>query len=512
VNDFPERGKKHPLLWLGFAVATAALHLACLTRYGWFRDEFYYVACARHLAWGYVDHPPLSIGLLALARAAFGESLFAVRLLPVIAAAASVFLTGRLAAELGGGRYAQALACLAATLTPVYLAMGHFYSMNAFDLLLWTAAILVLAQVLREGRPHYWVGLGLVLGLGILNKLSMSWLVMALGAGLALTAHRRVLRTPWPYVALLIAVSLTVPHVLWQIANDWPTAEFMRNATGEKMTAVSPADFVLDQIMAMGPANVVIWMSGLVFALVAPVGRRWRILALVYLAVALPLVAGGRSRASYLAVAYPMLLGLGGMALERLTEARPWRRLRAPLLASTLLFGLVPVPMVLPVFPVETFIRYQAALGLAPSTDENKEVGPLSQHYADMFGWAEMVAEVAKAYQGLTAGEREKAVVLGQNYGEAGAVDVLGRKHGLPRAVSGHNNYWLWGAGDWDGSVMIVIGGDPEEGSRFFEEWERVGTIDSPYAMPYERGLGVFVGRRFRFDPHQAWERMRHFD
>jgi hypothetical protein len=404
------------------------------------------------------------------------------------------------------------MACLAALLAPAFLGSSHFFSMNAFDLLLWAWAELLVIRILAEGRPRDWVWLGLATGLGLLNKISMLWFGSGLLVGLVLTRQRRTLATPWPYLAGLLAAVLFLPHVLWQIAHGWPTLEFMRNATRHKMVEVGGLEFVAKQLLEMGPGNALVWVPGLAFALFSRAARPWRPLGILYLGVALLLAAGGRSRASYLAVAYPMLLALGGVALERGLALGPWRRLRAPAFATVSLLGLSTLPLALPILPVESFIRYQAALGLEPMTEEHLRVGPLPQHYADMFGWEEMVKAVAEAAHRLTPEERSHAVVFGQNYGEAGAVDVLGREYGLPRAVSGYNSYWLWGWGSgFDGSVCIIIGGDPEDNARWFEEVEQVGTIDSPYAMPYERGLGVFVARKLKMSPEQAWPRLRLF-
>jgi len=497
-------------LWLGFALAALALQLATITQYGYFRDELYYLVCARHLAWGYVDQPPLSLALLALTRMALGESLVAIRLLPALAGAATVYVTGMIARELGGRGFAQALACLAALLSPVFLGTAHVFSMNVFDLLLWTLAALLLTRILRDGRPRDWVWLGVLMGLGLLNKVSMLWLGMGLLAGLVLTRERRWLATPWPYLGGAIAAVMFLPHLIWQVVHGFPTLEFMRNATRHKMVDVSWVQFVTRQALEMGPANAVVWLPGLCFALFARGGRRWRLLGILYLAVALLLLAGGRSRASYLAVAYPMLLALGGVVIEGAFDAR-WRALRGVIFAVVLALGLVPIPFALPLLPVDRFIFYQQSLHMTPSTEEHLQVGLLPQHYADMFGWEEMVREVAAAYEMLSPEERKHVVVFGQNYGEAGAIDVLGKKYGLPRAISGHNSYWLWGYGDWDGSVLIIIGGDPQDNARWFERVTRVGSIQSRYAMPYERGIDVSIGRRLTMPPAAAWPRLRMF-
>ncbi|HET9325677.1 MAG TPA: glycosyltransferase family 39 protein [Candidatus Eisenbacteria bacterium] len=507
----PPPGRRHRAQWLGLALGTLALHLIGLTRYGWFRDEFYYVACARRLTWGYVDHPPLSIAVLALVRGVAGESLFAIRLTAAVAGAATVYFTARLAREMGGGAFAQALAGLAALLAPIFLGITRFYSMNAFDVLIWTLASLALIGALREGGARRWSMLGLWMGLGLLNKISMMWFGIGLLAGLVWTSHRRHLLTPWPYLAAAVAVLCFLPHVLWQAANQWPTREFMRNATAYKMATVSVRDFLLTQFRVLGAGNALIYVPGLLYGLLAAGGAPWRIFSILFLTVATLLIAAGTSRANYLAVAYPPLFALGGLAWERWSARAP-RLARGALVAVVILLGLPWIPLALPVLPVEDFIRYQAALGMQPKSEERKEVGPLPQHYADEHGWNELASEVAKALARLTPEERAKAVVFGQNYGEAGAIDVLGRKLGLPRAISGHNNYWLWGPGDWDGSVIIIIGGDRPDNAAFFESVEVVGTWDHPYAMPYERHLDISIGRRLKKTPKEVWPQLRHYN
>jgi 4-amino-4-deoxy-L-arabinose transferase-like glycosyltransferase len=439
-----------------------------------------------------------------------GESLIAIRLVAALCAALTVYLAGRLARELGGGRFAQVLACLAAMLAPIFLGVTRFYSMNAIELVLWAWAALLLVAILREGTPRRWLWLGVAMGLGLLNKISMMWFGLGLFAALILTPYRRRLLTPWPWAAAALALAIFAPHVWWQQAHGRPTLEFMRNAAGRKMVAVTVPSFVMTQFRVMGPANALVYLAGLLWALFARSGRAWRPLALLFLSVAALLIVAGTSRANYLAVAYPMLLALGGVAWERWTAGR--KPLRVALVAIVTVLALPFVPLALPILPVETYVRYQAALGQKPSTEERKRVGPLPQHYADMFGWEELVTEVEKAYRRLSADEQHHAVVFGQNYGEAGAVDVLGRKRGLPPAISGHNQYWLWGPGNWDGRVIIIIGGDPDDNAAFFDSVERVGVIDSPYAMPYERGLDVSIGHGLKRSPSEVWPLLKHYD
>lgn len=494
-----------------FALAAVILHLTCLTQYGWFRDELYYMASTRHLAWGYVEHPPLSIAILTLVRAVFGESLAAVRIVAALFGALTVFLTGRLTRAAGGGAFAESLACLGATLAPVYLAIGHFYSMNAIEMALWPAASLLLLRALRKGRALDWAILGCSLGLGLLNKISVSWLGIGIAVGLLLTPHRRVLRTPGPWLAAGIASVIFLPHALWQAANHYPTLEFIHNATARKMVPVSPADFFRGQVLTMGPGNALVWMAGLLFALFARRGRPWQLFAWVWLVVCVLLLVNGRSRANYLSPAYPALFAAGGVAWERWLSGGFARWMRPALLAVVGVLGIIAAPFALPVLPVHSFIRYQESLGMTPHGEEREQLGPLPQQYADMFGWDEIAAMVARAWETLTPEERLHARVFGQNYGEAGAVDVLDHRLGLPPTLSGHNSYWLWGPEGWDGRVLVIIGGDPEDNAKWFDSIQQVGTVDSPFAMPYERGIGVSIGRGLKMPVAEAWPKLKNF-
>ena len=418
------------------AALKVALHLPALTRYGWFRDELYYMASTGHLAWGYVEHPPFSIAVLAIVHALFGASLVAMRLVPLLAGVATVVLTGALAARLGGGRFAQGLAALAAVMAPVILAIDQYYSMNAFDILFWIVAAHLALTALERGTTRAWLVLGAALGLGLLNKVSMGWFAAGLALALLLTPHRRALLTPGPWLAVALMLAIFAPHVAWQARNGWPTLEFMHNATTLKMASISTLGFLRQQELQMNPGAVFVWLIGLGWGLRPAERSRGRVFAIAFLAALAIVLSTGKSRPSYLSVAFPMVLALGGVACERIASGRfAW--LRPVMVLPIVVIGGLVLPFTLPILPVETFVRYQSALHMTPHSDEREAMGVLPQQYADMFGWPEMVDLVAKAYARLTPEERRHARVFGQNYGEAGAVDVLGRKLGLPRALSG---------------------------------------------------------------------------
>ena len=496
-----------------FALVKLVLHLATSNGYGYFRDELYYLACAARLDWGYVDHPPLSVALLALNRVLLGDSLPALRFLPAVAGAAVVFVTGLIARDLGGGRFAQALACLCALVAPVYLALSHFFSMNVFDVLLWTLGSWLVVRIVRLESPRLWPALGVVVGLGLLNKLSMLWFVGGLGLGLVATRERRVLVTRGPALAAVVAAVFFLPHVLWQLRHGFPTLEFMHNATSYKMASVSVRKFLGDQLLVMNPLNALVWTSGLVIALRGREGSVGRILGVSYLAVFALLAASGTARAAYLAPAYPPLFALGAIGIERVTSTGAHARwARVALVTLLVLGGAALLPLAVPVLPVARFASYSAALGQSPRTEERKQMGELPQLFADMFGWPELAAEVARVYRALTPEEQARASVYTQNYGEAGAIDFFGPRLGLPPAISGHNNYWLWGPGERPADPLIIVGGDVEDHRRSFEEVTPAGRHTCAYCMPYESDLTIWVARRPKAPLAEIWPQVKHYD
>ena len=477
--------------------------------YGIFRDELYYIACTNHLAWGYVDQPPFSILMLAFNRMVLGDSLFALRFLPALCGAAFIFVTGLIASELGGGRFAQILAAVSAAITPVYLSIFDFYSMNSFDLLFCAFALYLLLRIINSGNAKLWLLFGVVVGVGLQNKLSVLFLCVGLGMGLLLSEHRRHLISKWFWLGNVIAIILNIPHVLWQIQYHWPTLEFMRNATALKNAQISAAQFFVSVTQMMHPFNALVWISGLGGLLFLSRLRPYRFLFVSFVAVTL-IFLFQNGKPYYLASFFPVLLASGGVTIEQLTSLR-LRPARVVLVALLVVGGLISAPLVLPVLPVETYIRYAKFLGQDPHSDERDRPGKLRQHYADMFGWKEMADTVAAVYAKLTPEEKSKCGIYADNYGEAGAIDFFGRKYGLPPAVSGHNSYWIWGPGKATGEVMIVIGGELEDHQPFYRECRQEATIRNEYARSFETDLGVFVCRQLKEPVAKVWPLTRQF-
>jgi len=495
--------------WL-VPLATLALQLATFRGYGFFRDELYYLASAEHLGFGYVDHPPM-IGLVAwLVRSTLGDSLFAARLLPAAAHGATVALTAWLTREMGGGRAAQVLAALATALAPIYVGLCGILSMNPFDLVFWAALWLIFARALRTGDPRPWLLFGMVAGAGLQNKISVLFLGFGVVAGLVLSGRWRALQAWHLWAGGAIAGVIFLPHVLWQWQHGWPTLEFMANATREKNVSMPPLAYLREQVIQMSVLAAPLWIAGLV-ALLA--GRRFRVFRPVgwaYLAV-LAVMLVSNAKPYYLAPAYTALFAAGAVTVEGIRRPVAGRLARAGVMLLVLVSGIMSAPLAKPILPTDAFVRYTGAIGVKPELGERHEMGRLPQHFADMIGWPELASNVARVFQALPPADQDRACIFAQNYGQAGAVDVLGAPLGLPRAISGHNSYFLWGPRGCTGEVVIALGGDRHGYEELFASVEQAAIHTCVDCMPYENNLPLYVLRGARVSLADIWPRVKRF-
>jgi hypothetical protein len=497
---------------LSFSKLLIHLGTNAFVSYGIFRDELYYIACSNKLALGYVDHPPLSIYLLSVSRRIFGDSLFAIRLFPAIAAAITVLITGLLVRRIGGKKPAIILAALAVMLAPIQLGMNTVYSMNGYDILIWALLAYVVILVIEENKPKWWIVLGILLGLGLLNKIGILWFGFGFFIALLITKLRSYLLTKWPWIAGAIAALLFSPFIFWNFLHDFAHLEFIRNARMFKYAGVGVKDFVLGQILLQNPVALPLWLGGLYFFFFHKEGKRFRILGIIYAVTFLILLISGESKAEYLSPAYPMLFAGGAVLFEKLFSRKYWRWLKFAFPAVIAISGILLAPLALPVLPVKKFIEYSSFIGIGPSTSEDKELAQLPQFYADMFGWENMAAKVAGVYHSLAADEKPKTTIFAGNYGEAGAIEYYKKKYDLPTVISSHNNYWLWGYGDDAAEVYIFLGGEREDYQEYFLQVEQAAVITCDYCMPYENNLPVYVCKNKTTNISELWKSIKHYE
>jgi hypothetical protein len=490
------------------ALLSLVLHALANGRYGFFRDELYFIVCGDRPDWGYVDQPAIVPLLASWSHALFGDFLWGFRLLPALVMSATVALTAEFTRIVGGSRFAQWLAGLCILLGPIFLLQGVLFSTDMFQTLTWLGLGWVLVRIEQTGNERGWLAFGAIVGFSLNTKYLIAFYLVGLAVGLLATPKRRSLLRPWVYLGALLAGVMVLPNVLWQQAHGWPFIELGKAGAGGKNIEMSPLAFFLQQVIFTGPLATIVWLCGLWACLVRPkfaVARAfpiaWAILLLVFDA--------SHGKAYYLSAIYPTLLVFGAVRIEEWIHNAI---ARGAVLAGIVVLGALAAPLTLPILPLDGFIRYQKTIGFAPSAGEHQALGVLPQYYADMFGWQEMAEKVAAVYRTLPPQDRARAVFYAENYGEAAAIDVFGRRLGLPPAISGHNNYYIWGPRDRDGSVVIIIGGSTQHYSELFRSFEIAGRIDTPYAMPYETDKPIYVLRGMKISLNEYWPKVKHYN
>lgn len=499
-----------PIAVWALAAAKLLLHLLTATRYGVFRDEMYYVACSEHLAWGYVDQPPLIAFLIWIVRHLLGDSLLALRLLPALAGAALVWMAARLAREMGGGAFAQGLAALAVAVVPLYLVIHHWMTMNAFEPLIWMGCIWCVLRAMNTGETRYWLWFGVIAGVGFETKYSIVFLLLGVLAGVLATPERRFLKSKDLWLGALAALVIFLPDFLWLVRHDFPFLELMHNIRlGHRDVARGPLAFVLDQGMIMNPIVFPLWIGGLVWLFAGREGRRYRIVGITYVVMLATFILL-KGKNYYLAPVYAMLFAAGAVALEKITERR-WRWSRIVYAILVLAAGVTLAPLSAPVLSPESYIRYQQTIGLEPSKAENQDNGPLPQYFADEFGWEDMVREVARVYHGLSPDEQARTAIFANGYGEASAIDYFGPKYGLPKAIGKHQNYWYWGPRNYTGDIMIVLRSDGRGDREHFKSVEVAGHVAHEYSRRDEH-YDIFLCRGLKWNLQDVWPKMKAWD
>jgi hypothetical protein len=505
--------RRSPLTNSVYILAALAvfIHFLFNRQYGYFRDELYYAACGEHLAWGYVDHAPLVAFASAFTRALFGDSLFALRLLPALSAAPKILLAGWIAREIGGGKFSQFFAALLVVLAPIYLTFDNFLSMNAFEPVFWMLCVAIVLRIINGGSPRLWLVFGVVTGLGLLNKHSMLFFGSGLTVGLVLTPARRQFARVEIWLGAAIAFLIFLPNLLWEIQHGYPTIALLHTVIGSKYTTVPPLSFIGEQLLLVNPLAAPVWLAGLWFFFVDKQGRRYAILGIAYLVVlAEMLVLHGKIY--YLAPAYIMLLAAGAVAWEQQVFSRAKSWLKPAVVTPLVISGIIAAPLAMPILPVAAAVKYCKFFGVQDVKVENVPLDSLPQLFGDMFGWPEQVQAVARAVHSLPPQEQSHATLLAYNYGEAGAIDYLGKHYGLPKAVSGHNQYGYWGSRGAASEIVIAIGFSKSRLDQAFADVQPFETISPPYALPEESGLTIYICRGPRQNLSASWPSWMYLD
>jgi len=487
------------------------LHLYAGRHYGFFGDELYYLACAQHLDWGYVDQPPLIALVAKIVRLTLGDSLPALRLIPALAGAGSVLLAGLIARELGGRRFAQTLASLAFLLAPGNQALNGLFTMNAFEPLIWMGCACVVIRVIRTGNARLWLWFGVLAGVGLENKHSMLIFGLGIAVGLVFTRERRWLRSPWLWAGGLIAFLIFLPNLLWNIHHHFPFLELQENIRRSgRNVSMPPLSFIGQEILAMLPLSAPIWLASLWWFFGTREGKPYRVLGWAWLSTA-AIIMTLSPRTYYLFPAFPILFAAGGVVWEGWLNGPRLRWIKPVYITLMIAMSALLAPTMVPLLPPETYIRYSAATHLQQQRIETRELGPLPHLFADQFGWPELAATIAGVYNRLPPDVRAKTAIFGRSYSQAGAVDLFGPKYGLPPAISGHQSYYLWGPRGYTGESVIVMGGNPVDLAGLFTSVEKVARVEHPYSMP-DQHFDVYYCRGMKMALSDYWPKVKIWD
>jgi len=489
------------VVW-AIALAKLVFHIYFNNRYGYFRDEFDYMSCGDHLQWGYVDQPPLIPFLTHISRAVLGDSLRAIRFLPALASSLLVVQAAATARELGGRRYALILTALCVALAPQYLSNGGLLGTNVLEPNLWLGCARFVILAIKRNDPRYWIGFGIVAGLGMEEKYTIAVFGLGVVVGLLLTEQRRTFLSPWFWLGGLAAFLVFLPNLLWNMHYDWPFLQLIRAIRAEGRDVVlGPFPFFFQQLLVVSPIAGPVWLAGLLALFFWRPLRPYRVLGWSYL-VSYVVIFLQHGKSYYLAPIYPMLFAAGAVAIDSLLGEFPSRRAwLKPVLATIILVnGIYLIPITVPVLSPDRFLAYTKTLPFKlPINEHSHARAALPQWYADQFGWKEIADETAVAWNRIPPAERADCGIFVQDYGQAGAIDFFGRREGLPGAMSGDRTYWLWGPHNYSGNCMIVLDDRKEVLERYWNQVEFIGR-SAPNEWALEQQVPVFLCRGKKFD------------
>jgi hypothetical protein len=490
------------------ALVRIVLYFFCAPHYGYFRDELYYLACGMHPAWGYVDQPPFIAWIAWLLEHSIGTSLWALRLLPALAGAGAIILAGLLSRELGGRRWAMFLAALATLAAPIVLIFSHLFTMNAFDPLLWTAIACLIVRIVKTGRERLWILVGILSGITILNKYGVVFWFAGLIAGMLFTPLRASFRRSWFWIGATLGALLALPNFFWQWSHQFPFLQLMHNIRMEgRDVSLPPLPFLEAQAEMLGYAAAILVLFALLFFF-SKVGRPYRAFGWAYL-IFVGIMMALHGKMYYLTAVYPMMFAAGAVWVEGATSRKRWNWAKPALALAIIAISGIYLPMSLPVLSVQSFLAYEHKLGIQAQRFEHNRPAVLPQIYADMFGWSEMADRVAAFYHTLSPQEQRETAIFANDYGEGGAIDFFGQRYGLPEAIGGHQNFWIWGPRNYTGTSLIVLGeSDVRNMQRYCASYSVVGTTQFPLSRPDE-WEPIYYCRGFKWNLQTIWPQLK---
>ena len=484
------------------AVAAFAMEMAVSARYGYVRDELYFLAAGKHLAFGYVDQPAMTPLIARAESVTFGNTVIGLRVVPALGLAALVVITAAIARLLGAGRTGQLLSAVSAATCGEFVGAMHELTTTVPDLVFWALLELIVVRLVVSRDPRWWLAAGACAGIAADAKWNIAFLAASLAAGFALSADRRLLASRYLLIGLAVAAALAVPDIAWQAAHHWPNLAVFRVLQSQAWH--NRATYWPAQVLFTGIALTPVWIAGLAWALRR---RAFRPVALgCAIAITLQFILGGKPY--YSGGAYVFLLAAGCTAIEVRLAAGRQARAGRPARRHGLTAGLVTSLML-----VSCAATLPAALPLLPASAlRTVPLQKINYDLAESIGWPRQVALIARVYHGLPPRLRRRTTILAGNYGEAGALDRYGAGDGLPAEFSGANSFWLWGPPPARDTAAVAINVDPALLRREFTTVRRVTTFWNGLGVSDdEQGAAIYLATGLKETWRRAWPAFRDY-
>ncbi len=491
------------------AVISLSLHAWIHSEFGFHRDEFLYIALGEHLDWGFLEVPPLIAVVAFLSHAILGNSYFAYHFFPALAGALIVFITGLITREIGGNRFSQILAAVCVLVSPAYIRSSGFFMPVVFEQLYVTLFVYFIILLLKTQNPKWWLLIGVIAGIGLMNKYSMGVFIFGFLGGLIFTSNRKMLLTKWPWTAAAIALLIFFPNIIWQYSQDWPIADHMQRLKETQFVHVSPLSFISGQVF-MNLISAPVWLAGIYFFIIARSGIPFRTLGWIY-AIPLAILLAGSGKDYYLLPVYPMLLAGGACLIGNFSwlEKRIWLKFSMIIFIAGM--NIPVIPYGIPVLSVKAAQEYCLFMAQHTGLDgplrwETGQYHRLPQDYADMVGWEEIVQQVAKVYRALPREEQPRCAIFASEYAFAGAIDYYGEKYELPKAISFNASYYTWGPRGYTGELSLIVGAHKEDVEKYFDEVTLATIITNDYSR--ENNIPVCMARKPKTNFQELWPKM----
>jgi len=480
--------------------------------YGYFNDEFYYIACANRMDWGYVDHPPFSIGFLYLIKLLIGDSLIAIRIIPALCSSVVVFLSGLIVREFGGSRSTQIISAFSVSLLPVPLIIFSLYSMNSFEILFMSIIFLLIIKMIKENDTKYWIPIGIIFGLGLMNKHTIILYSVAIIFGFMLSGNTKLLLSKNFLYSIIIAFVIFLPNLIWQTANGFPSLEFYDNATKFKNIDSNFVDVIMFQILSANPILSIIWITGLISLIFNKKLSTYRLFGWAFIFLMTIMITSGSSRPDRIVSIYYILIPTGWMAIEAIRNKWINLSIKYSVFILSLVVGLILVPFSIPILSPDTAEKYFEETGLNIPIEEGLE-SSLPMFYVYRMDWEKPAEALSKIYTSLPENEKSKTLIVAGNYGFASSIEFYSQKYELPKVICNHNSFWHWSRDILrdDITTLISFGITKESLEDSFDSVRSTGiVVQSKYWYEHFR-RPIFICRNPKDDLLKLWIKARYY-